>query len=218
MLMPSMAQFEQDTKPQEELRTLQERKKKKEEELKKLEDEKKKELAEAEAAIRNQEERLQSQRAQKERDEREHARLQELQEKRQELEQELAELQTTSLEGIVAQEPKPQEAPPQLDYFIERLRGEEVPLYAVTNYQVYNQLQDIRNKVAQGEYLNDQEQLFLDSAAQQAERFKGDTDYLEVKDPFEYIMRTEDLLQQINSYVNLSKQKSTIDRPRTGHL
>jgi phenylalanyl-tRNA synthetase alpha subunit len=213
-----MARFEEDLKPQEELKVLQEQKKKKEEEFKKLEEQKKKELAEAENAIQRQEEALRSKKLKKEADEKEHAFLKDLREKREELAAELAQLQTTTLESIVAQEPIPETTPPQLDYFIERLAGEEVPLYTVTNYQIFNQLQDIRNKVAQGEYINDQERLFLDETQRQTERFITDTDYLDAKDPGDYIMRTEDLLHQIESYVNLKKQKSTIQPARTGSL
>jgi predicted RNase H-like nuclease (RuvC/YqgF family) len=185
-MSPLMADFQKDLRQQEALHKLKEKKKKSEEELKSLEEQKKKEIAQAEKEITTRTAQLEREQRDKAREE-EERKIRELQERQARLEKEL-EAMHASLEDIVGKENIQGQPPAQITYMIEALKDEQAPLYAITDYNVYNNLADIRNKAAAGEYLTRQEQEFIEETRRTAERFHANQDYLSVKDPNNYVI------------------------------
>lgn len=204
-----MVDFQQDTSKEDVLRGLESKKKEKEMELKKIEEQKKKELEETESEIRKAKDAVTRAQQQKSAEHEEHLKaLEELEKKKEELLRELAKSESGSLEEMIAKE-KVQftdEMRANVQYMTSELHGEQASIYAITNYNVYSQLTEIRNKAAAGEYITGAEREFVEEAQKQAQRFITDQDYLSAKDPFDYVERTQDVLTQINNYVNLRKR------------
>lgn len=216
-----MVEFQQDTTREDVLRKLESKKKEKESEFKNLEAQKKKELEETEAEIRKAKDAVTRIQKKKSADHEEHLRLiEELEKKKEALAAELASAEHGSLEEMIAKEKIQftEEARSNVAYMTSELRAEEATIYAITNYNVYNQLTEIRNRAAAGEYISGAEREFVEEAQKHARRFITDQDYLSVKDPFDYVERTQDVLAQINNYVNLRKKENTPSKTRRGEL
>ncbi|MFH1916265.1 MAG: hypothetical protein ABIJ21_03295 [Nanoarchaeota archaeon] len=216
-----MVDFSQGETPTDAIEKLEKKKKEKEEEFKRLEEQRKTEIEETDEAIQKAKEALA--RAQKEKSVDEEQRqkdLEALEKKREELERARQAAEQGSLDELVARE-KVQftdEMRQQVTYMTDELRREESNIYALTNYNTYNQLTDIRNKVAEGIYISKEEHDFVEEAKKQTHRFITDHDYLSVKDPFDYVHRSEDVLHQIDNYVNLRKGERGPVKTRRGEL
>jgi DNA repair exonuclease SbcCD ATPase subunit len=216
-----MVDFQQDTSREDVVRKLEVKKKEKESELKKLEEQKKKELEETEAEIRKAKDAVTRAQKRKSAEEEEITKaLEELEKKKEALLAELASSEKGSLEEMIAEEKVrfTDEARANVQYMTAELRAEEATIYAITNYNVLNHLTEIRNKAAAGEYISGAEREFVEEAQKQAKRFVTDQDYLSVKDPFDYVERTQDVLSQIDNYVNLRKKEGTPSKTRRGEL
>jgi len=204
-----MAEFQADTSEIEHLEKLRAKKKLTEEELKRLEAIKKQELAEQEQQIRKEEDQLIRETQQKKetatkgsekQDDSEEKRRRQRLDADDDLEHKLA-LEREEFERRRQQA----EGSQNVNYLTQELRSEEASLYTLTNYNVYNRLADIRNRLGAGENIDDEEQKFLDATKENAQRFITDHDYLSQKDPFDYVQRSEDVLKQIDAYMHLRK-------------
>ncbi|MFH1072707.1 MAG: hypothetical protein V1743_04735 [Nanoarchaeota archaeon] len=206
-----MVDFTANFQELERLRRLKELKKKEENELKDLIRKKETELEKTDVEIRqNIEQIAQKEKRRTEEQERHDAEeLAKLKAQRAGLQKELEELAAAgSLEERLAKERlrSPEEAGKNIIYLTDELKGEEANIYKLTNYNVYGQLAEIRNKAAGGEYITSQEREFMESVRKKAERYVSDEDYLTQKDPFDYVHRAEDILGQIDNYVRLRKK------------
>lgn len=113
-----------------------------------------------------------------------------------------------ALEEIVADQPESEhvkEETAPVTYLTEGLRADQADIYSLTNYNVYNRLRDIRDRVSQGNEITREESDFVYEVHKQAERFE--TDYLAQKDPYDYVHRSEDVLKQIDNFLYLRKTR-----------
>jgi len=162
-----MVDFDKDVSQTERIEKLREQKRRKEAEYERLEAFKKQELEEADEEIKKREGQLRQ-----EREEKEEA-AEEDTEKHEEEEERRKHRQEEDLEDMIAQE--------RLEYEEKQRRlteamREDGNIYSVTNYNVYSQLTGIRNRIAGGEALSQEEEEFLEVTKSQTGRFAARDD------------------------------------------
>lgn len=100
------------------------------------------------------------------------------------------------------QDERPRRAPDAAQYaeVFERIREGQAEPYDVANRGVYHQLEQIRNRAAEGAYLGEQERAFVEGLRRAEEVAAGDPSRLP-DDPFHYRERNQQVLEQIAGYV-----------------
>ncbi|RME52722.1 hypothetical protein D6783_04000 [Candidatus Woesearchaeota archaeon] len=121
-----------------------------------------------------------------------------------------------SLEEVIAaekQQPNNQETPAYGEA-LEQIREGNANIYTLTDYNAYDQLKTIRDRLATGATITPQERELITQWDQQLRKAQERQDYIAQHDPFGYVARSEAVISQIRAYLgNTAGQDATKKQP-----